>query len=148
MPRHPTLTKKELRTALLLGLGKQCVNSICHFCEKEQPKLWGENRDDEFITNACLVALYKDLRHIGYSRLSIQVRQWFPLTFKSLQHNQRALRKCWKEWAKKRIILGSAEDHAQAARRLKLKAPVTGVTAWVDSVDFPMQGVRRVRLLL
>ena len=139
-----TNSRKDIRTILRRLIGQEIVTSLAHFASIKEVKLWGEDRPSDFELIAVELALFKDLTAVGYCRLAQNVRRWLKTTPKSLLHNQRVLRRIFKQWAAKHFVLGSLEDRIAAARKITFKTPVAGVTLWMDSSDFAMTGLRKV----
>jgi hypothetical protein len=125
-------------------IGRDNLNRLVHYVHLASPRLWGESRPENFETIVTEVALFKDLKGLGYTRLAIMLRRWLPTNHKSLQHNQKVLRRIFKRWAASQITLGTLAERVAAARCLKLKSPVEGVTLWIDSTDIATEGLRSV----
>jgi len=137
-------TRADIQAFVRSKIGRDNLNHLAHYVHLASPKLWGESRPDNFETIATEIALFKDLKAVGYTRLAVMLRRWLPTNHKSLQHNQKVLRRIFKRWAASQIKLGTLEERLAAARRLKLKNPVEGVTLWIDSTDIATEGRRSV----
>ena len=126
-----TNSRKDIRTILRRLIGQEIVTSLAHFASIKEVKLWGEDRPSDFELIAVELALFKDLTAVGYCRLAQNVQRWLKTTPKSLLHNQRVLRRIFKQLAAKHFVLGSLEDRIAAARKITFKTPCD----WCDVVD-------------
>ena len=93
------------------------------------------------------VAVLKDKTRIGYCALARLISSWFKITPKSLEHNQHLVREMWAQWADQQIVLGTLRSRQVAGRGISKKKLVKGVTLWIDSTDFRLEGRRKVRLI-
>jgi len=139
-----------LKEAVRAKLDRSLVNEIIRYTERKieekQTRLWGEVRPDGFEQMCVYIALYKDLTGIGYTALAVKIKGWLRITAKSLRNNQRKIRRILKEWAESVITLGTLAERRAAARRVKFKKPVEGITLRIDSTDVPLAGIRTVSI--
>jgi hypothetical protein len=138
------LSRKDIRTAITHAFGQKCIDSVIDYVQAHPPDLWGETKPDDFLKIATELAIYKDREKVGYGMLAKAIKGWLKTSHKSLNHNQRVLRGIFEAWAKKKIKWGTFEERQAAVRRTKFKKPITYVTLWLDSTDFPLTATRAV----
>lgn len=133
MPR----TIKMVENSVKRRMQKRTYKSILRMVKKCKPKLWGTNQHN-LQKKATLVAIYKDQYGISYDKLEEEARDWMA-TKKSLRHNQKVLRKIFRQWAKKHVKLGTLEDwnRVSVANLRKIDNPPHLLA---DSTDFRKSG--------
>ena len=126
-------------------LSQRIFVSMWNYVLDNEPVLWGENQPRGFLKANFVLALYKDIKDIGYQKLLKSVTDLrFKLNHKSLQKNVERLRAVLANWAKRTIRLGAKTDWTAAARNVSLRSPVKDAVLWMDSKDFPVIGKRTV----
>ena len=121
-----TLGWRHVQSAL-----SQTDTSNCHF--------WGLVRPRNFDEMTLLLALYKDITNISYSKLLEQVRSTYSVQKEALEHNIQRARLALRTWA---MSIMRPDDVKTIERRGKichLRFPVwlQTVSLWVDTSDFP-----------
>eukprot|EP00727_Mastigamoeba_balamuthi_P012153 m51a1_g7560 hypothetical protein (215) ;mRNA; f:120307-121242 len=111
-------------------------------CQKHS-HLWVLREPAHFVDKAVYLALFKDLKGVGYSTLCISVLLWMPITMKSFTQNQKILRKVFAQWGRQQICRSTFKDRKTAAKQLQLPKALCKVTVAIDSVDFPKVRKRR-----
>ena len=141
--KTPSTGKQMVKVAEGI-VGVKVFNEVCLMAVSAELRLWGLKRPPAFSVKCVAIAIYKDFKRYGYGALAALIRKWFPTTPKTLQHNQRVIRLIWKNWAKDQITLGVPVKRKRVASRTTNSKEVPGVTLWIDSTDFPVQGRRKV----
>ena len=111
----------------------ECVNKIF----SKGINLWGHNNGDRnFVKFVTYLAVYKDLHNLSYKNLAQSV----SLGDKTLRVNQSKVRNKLKNWAKKQIRVGNANEWDKAIRRKRLGKRIKDVNLMIDSTDFKSRG--------
>jgi hypothetical protein len=138
------LSYDQVKNQLFQRIPENVVSDIKKFVLKNPPSLWGEQQPRHFLRHMVTLSLYKDAYKVGYQRLVKSVNLNFKITHKSLQKNIERIRRVMKLWAKSQLVLGTSRDWNNAVRNCGLKGVVKDVNLWMDSTDFPLEGVKSV----
>eukprot|EP00727_Mastigamoeba_balamuthi_P003159 m51a1_g12840 hypothetical protein (299) ;mRNA; f:2210-3164 len=122
---------------------KAVVAELIEHARQEHSHLWALREPAHFVDKAVYLALFKDLKGVGYGALRTSVLRWMPIATKSFAHNQKILRKVFARWGCQQICRSTFKDRKTAAKQLQLPKALCKVTVAIDSVDFPKVGKRR-----
>jgi len=91
-----------------------------------------------------ICTLFKDITGMSYNKIRILIKKWLPLSNTSIHHNVQMIRYALEEWARFTIIPLSHGRLERMAKKIERPKPCENVILFLDSVDFPMSGKRRV----
>lgn len=80
---------KDLRARIDRKMKRETLRAVTDYVTGKKPALWGQDRPRAFLAKSIAIAIYKDIRGIGYGALSQKIKAWYSLTPKSLAHNQK-----------------------------------------------------------
>ena len=127
---------KNLRTELRSLLSKNAVESAFNYFNKQDLVFWGEQQGPRFREMTFLATLFKDTSGYGYEKVLKEIKNNYPVSKKSLQHNVEITRKILAEWSEKEEIkLGDLDQWRKAAKNLGARNEFKRVTLWMDSTD-------------
>jgi hypothetical protein len=138
------LSYDQVKNQLFQRISENIVSDIKKFVLKNPLSLWDEEQPRHFLRHMVTLSLYKDAYKVGYQRLVKSVNLNYKNTHKSLQKNIERIRRVMKFWAKTQLVLGTSRDWNNAVRNCGLKGVVKDVNLWMDSIDFPLEGVKSV----
>jgi len=139
------LTIGDIEKFVFQRIGRNRFQKVFKFISANPPRLWGEQQPRNFLRTNLLLSLYKDMNCIGFKSLIQRVRHLpFKMNHKSFQHNTEQLRRTAAEWARLSIHLGSKGEWTTSAKDVALDEQVAGISLWMDSKDFPLEGKRSV----
>ena len=121
----------NVREKVEAKIKKDTIKELKRYLEKKKPSLWGSDKGRYFVKDCLLLALYHDLEGIGYARIEKEIKQWRPLTSKSIRHNTKEIRQTLSTWADEQIRLGDEHDWNQAYKSLSLNERLEGVNLWM-----------------
>eukprot|EP00727_Mastigamoeba_balamuthi_P002879 m51a1_g12589 hypothetical protein (254) ;mRNA; f:3019-3973 len=116
---------------------KAVVTELIERACQEHSHLWALRKPAHFIDKAVYLALFKDLKGVGYGALHASMLCWMPITIKSFTQNQKILRKVFARWGRQQICRSTFKDWKTAAKQLQLPKALCKVTVAIDSVNFP-----------
>jgi hypothetical protein len=138
------LSYKQVKVQLFERIPQSVVSNIQLFVDKNSPTLWGEKQPRQFLKHMVILAHYKDAFKVGFQRLVKNIDFGYKITHKSLQKNIERLRPVIKRWAQTQLNLGTVHDWNQAVRNCGLQGEVKEANMWMDSTDFPLEGIKSV----
>eukprot|EP00727_Mastigamoeba_balamuthi_P001920 m51a1_g11725 hypothetical protein (286) ;mRNA; r:106426-107383 len=116
---------------------KAMVTELIECARQEHSHLWALREPAHFINKAVYLALFKDLKGVGYGALHASVLCWMPIAMKSFAQNQKNLRKVFTRWRCQQIHRSTFKDRKTMAKQLQLPKALCKITVAIDSVDFP-----------
>lgn len=133
---------KELnvRRSVVAGIGANAYTSILHYCTASNMQLWCESPGRGFVRKSVLLALYKDIKAIGYTQLVAKVKTWYPGSTHSLKHNTKELRKYFAAWAQQYIQMGTIHEWKEAVKYISVPDCIKHACLLMDSVDLRLIG--------
>lgn len=126
-------------------LGREVVDSIRIFVEKEDVSLWGLNKNSTFLKKSVYIALFKDIKNIGINKLKKEIATWYAPTIKTLNRNIQTLREVFARWGEAQITIGNKEEWDASRNNYSFAKNLKKVNLWMDSVDFGLMGKRSIR---
>ena len=81
------LLRKELKQKVEAKLKKTTIKELTTYMKKKEISLWGQDKGKKFEDDCLLLALYHDLYGIGYNKIEQEIKNWRPLSAKSIRHN-------------------------------------------------------------
>ena len=130
------LLRKELKQKVEAKLKKTTIKELTTYMKKKEISLWGQDKGKKFEGDCLLLALYHDLYGIGYNKIEQEIKNWRPLSAKSIRHNTKEVRKVLSGWSDKQLVLGDFQDWKYASKKLSETEAKEGVNLLVDSSDF------------
>lgn len=137
----------EVKARVSKVVSPEIVNEVVGRVRKSKSTLWGKEEPRDFAVKVVWVALFKDIKAVGYARLRNLVNNWLPMNSKSFRHNQKVVRRAAADWAKAALKRGKSKDRWEASKIVQFLKPIKGISAWLDSVEFPLIGKNRVKFL-
>jgi hypothetical protein len=119
---------------------ERTVRDMIRFVEAKHLNLWGREKTSFFVGRNVYLCLWKDLYKHGFNYIEDQIRNWMPLSSKSLKHNLQEIRLVLKEWAEELVVLQDRKELRRQARNAGLPKGVCDTELWIDSVDCRMDG--------
>ena len=120
------------------------MKAISKYFKEKEPKLWGTKKGRGFLMKQLYVSLYKDISGKGYGKVLSEVKDWLPMTQKTLQHNTAVVRQCLAEWGRTQRVLGDQSSWEKASRNADFEMGFEDVTLFLDSTDLPKSGKQSV----
>ena len=115
-----------LKNAVEFRLGATVYQSIWKFVRSASPNLWGTEQPRHYVEIMLNLAIYKDIKGVGFQRLISKMDQnklGIKLNCRTLEHNIHHLRGILKSWGRDNIVLGNADAWTAAARSVIRPAP-------------------------
>jgi len=148
MPRQPkvvtSLSYRELKKKVSSKLGKRAVRAMVRYVNQHDPNLWGAVKLRKFTEKSVVLALYKDMKNIGYGALKSTVSNWYNPTVKSISHNTKQIRSVLEQWGQQQVKLGKKKNWVSARDAAQLPKSCSDTALWMDDTDFPLEGKRKV----
>lgn len=138
-------TSIKLKEAVIKKLGRDTFKDLMSFISQHNPRLWGEQKPKNFLQTNVILALYKDLFKIGYTRMMKEVKLSFRLHHKSLAHNTKILRALFGLWGRGKIQKGTLTDWKKIGAGAGLTGKLKNVNLWIDSTDVALTGRRTTK---
>src|SRR4051812_44406298 len=103
------LTLFDIAWEVVHRITLQTLESMWEFVERADINLWGEQQPTDFRKVTFLLALYKDLKGIGYQKLLKDVSDLdMPYSYNSFKHNVQAMRSVTAKWGESTIKRGNS----------------------------------------
>ena len=119
---------------------EKTVRDMIRFVEAKQLNMWGREKTSFFVGRNVYLCLWKDLYKHGFNYIEDQIRDWMPLSSKSLQHNLQEIRLVLKGRTEELVVLQETKVLRRQARKAGLPKAVCDIELWIDSVDCRMDG--------
>jgi hypothetical protein len=91
-------------------LHKQVYNDLLQYIELTNPRFCGTVRQEDFVEQNLLLALYHDITGKGYQSILAEVELQGAINHKSFQHNTQEICRLGDKWAQQYIDLPLLEE--------------------------------------
>lgn len=141
---RPIEVSRRVERIVKNALHEEVYDDLLDYLERQEPSVWGIFRNDDFLEQNLLLALYHDISGFGYQRILREEGLERSLSNRSFQHNTELIRHLGASWAKQYIDLPLLEDRQDLASLTHQSHTLGLIDLWVDSSDFMLQKARGV----
>jgi hypothetical protein len=132
-------TRKQFQDLVHERLDARAVKEVIEFTKSKAIYFWGEVRPRDVEKDWIMIALFKDLYHVGYTKLALEIKDFVKTSSRAICHNVELARKVMNEWAETVIKLGTVAEWKAISRNCHLTGECKDANLWMDSSDFPIK---------
>jgi hypothetical protein len=126
------------------AIKKKGIEKMEKYFKGKEVHLWGERKSLSFVMDSMLLTIYHDINMKGYMEISKEVKRWYNVNHKSLNHNIYICRKELYEWMSDVwFCSGDYKDWNKDAKICRLIGEFKNANLWMDSTDIPKEGIRK-----
>lgn len=115
-----------------------------NYFKSKDVSLWGESKTENFLLDNLYLTIYKDISMKGYGVIKNKIKRWYSPSQISLTHNVKKCRELLCRWAVDHLFpTGDSKEWDKTAVTCRFKDDFKGANLWMDSTDFPKEGIRK-----
>lgn len=134
------LTRAKVVKTVKKKVAETTLNDMHTYLVANPPDMWGFDKPRNFLMTSLVLALYKDIKAIGFNNLFSKIESWYPAKDRALRHNIKKVRKGLKHWGESCILRGEQADWERAASHVPRSGTLKQVNLWADSEDLALTG--------
>jgi hypothetical protein len=138
------LSRSQIKAEITKVIKKKGLDQMEEFFKSKDVALWGESKSQNFLLDNLYLTIYHDSTMLGYGKIKNQIKRWYSPSQISLQHNIKKCRELLCRWAVDHLFPpGDSKEWDKTAVVCRFKDDFKGANLWMDSSDFPKEGIRK-----